>query len=107
MCVDPSANVLAYVRELLGQAGYGVMTATNLPDARILLRATHPKLVVIGVVLRASRDTSTAETFHKLAEAIGVVELATDFSSHEAGDAGRELLAAVQARLGGAAGEPR
>src|SRR5579864_9244423 len=46
LCVDFSSDVQAYVRELLGQVGFGVLTASNLPDGLILLQATKPKLVV-------------------------------------------------------------
>jgi hypothetical protein len=35
-------------RELLGQAGYGILTASNLPDALVLLQAARSKLVTIG-----------------------------------------------------------
>jgi len=102
LCVDPSLNVLAYAAELFRQAGYGVMTANNLPDALILLRATRPRLVVINAAFHARHDTRTAESFQQLADAIGVVELPDDFSTHDAGDAAGGLLESVQARLGGA-----
>jgi anti-sigma B factor antagonist len=48
LCVDWSSDVLAYVGALLRQAGYGVMTSTNLPDALMLLKAAQPTLVVIS-----------------------------------------------------------
>src|SRR5207247_1188888 len=48
LCVDASADVGAYLRELLKAAGYRVLTTHNLPDALILLVATQPKVVVIG-----------------------------------------------------------
>ena len=39
VCVDPSPDVLACLRAVLRQAGYGATTTTNLADARILIRA--------------------------------------------------------------------
>src|SRR5512143_2678502 len=33
LCVEGSADVLAYVRELLGRAGYDVVSSTTVPDA--------------------------------------------------------------------------
>ena len=38
LCVDSSEDVLAYLRELLREAGYRAITAANLPDALILLK---------------------------------------------------------------------
>lgn len=99
LCVETSADVLAYVRELLGQAGYGVMTAGNLPDALTLLRATQPKLVVIGADLRSSRATESAERFNRLVDALPVVKLPADFSRHEAGEAGQQLLDQVRTTM--------
>jgi anti-sigma B factor antagonist len=104
VCVEKSADVLAYVRELLRQAGYDVVTTGNLPDALALLTATRPKLVVIGAELRSLRDTRAAETFNRLADALAVVELPADFSRHDAGDAGRRLLDHVRALIGPAPG---
>ena len=100
LCVDKSADVLAYVCEVLRQAGYGVLTSDNLPDALMLLKATPPKVVVIGAELRAARGTWTADTFNTLVGAHSVVELPPDFSSRDAGEAGHRLLDRVRTSLG-------
>ena len=97
LCVDASMDVQALVRELLAQAGYGILTAGNLPDALILLQATRPKLVIIGSQLRAARNTGTAEKFNRLADAVAVIELPEDFSRLDAGEAGNHLLDQVRA----------
>jgi hypothetical protein len=85
---------------LLVQAGYGVMTTDNLPDALTLLLATQPKLLVMGSELRAARATQTAERFNELANAVLRVELPPDFSSVDAGRAADYLLAEVRAMMG-------
>src|SRR5688572_22574191 len=54
LCVDESEDVLAYLRELLRSDGHRAMTASNLPDALILLKATRPRVVVIGASARAA-----------------------------------------------------
>jgi anti-sigma B factor antagonist len=101
LCVDKSAEVLAYICEALKQAGYGVLTSDNLPDALMLLKATPPKVLVIGSALRAARGTYTADAFNKLADTMPVVELPADFSEHDAGEAGRDLLDRVRGFMGG------
>jgi anti-sigma B factor antagonist len=100
LCVETSADVLAYVRELLRQAGYAVVTTGNLPDALTLLTAMRPKLVVIGAELRATRNTRAADTFNRLADGLSVIELPANFSSDDAGEAGGQLLSRVQAIIG-------
>jgi anti-sigma B factor antagonist len=99
LCVDTSGDVQAYLRQLLVQAGYGVLTAGNLPDGLILLKATQPKLVVVGAGLHQARNTVSAETFNKLADALSVIELPEDFSHRDAGEAGQRLLGQVRDRL--------
>ena len=106
LCVETSADVLAYVRELLRQAGYAVVTTGNLPDALTLLTATRPKLVVIGAELRATRNTRAADTFNRLADALPVIELPANYSSDDAGVAGSRLLSHVQTIIGGSDSQP-
>ena len=100
LCVETSEDVLAYVRQLLGQAGYGVITASYLPDALTLLKAVRPKMVVIGAALHAMRGTLAADTFNQLASALAVVVLPAGFSSHDAGEAAQGLLDKVRAVMG-------
>jgi anti-sigma B factor antagonist len=100
LCVEPSANVLAYVGQVLRQAGFVAVTTTNLPDALTLLTATRPKVIVISAALRAQRGTAAADTFNKQADSLKVIELATGFSGQEAASAGRDLLDRVRTSLG-------
>ena len=99
LCVDRSADVQAYVRGLLTQAGYGVLTAGNLPDGLVLLQATAPSIVIMGTDFRVTRETRTAEKFNTLADARSVVVLPEDFSRRDAADAGQRLLDQVRALL--------
>jgi anti-sigma B factor antagonist len=97
LCVDASPDVQAYLRELLGQAGYGVLTASNVPDGLILLQATRPKLVIVNPDVRQARGTRSAERFNALADTLKVIELPADFSRSNAGEAGQRLLDQVRA----------
>jgi anti-anti-sigma factor len=98
LCVEASADVRAYLAEALRQSGYGVLTASNLPDAFALLRASRPKAVVVGAGLRGARDTWTATAFNDLANAVAVIELPEDFSGRDAAEAGT-LLERVRAAI--------
>ncbi len=100
LCVQEAADVGAYAGEILRQAGYHVITLDNLPDALMLFKGSRPKLVVISAELRAARGTWTAQTFNVLTGSVPVIELPSDFSGRDAGEAGRALLDQVRAALG-------
>jgi DNA-binding NtrC family response regulator len=100
LCVQEAADVGAYVGEVLQQAGYHVITLDNLPDALMLFKGSRPKLVLISPELQAARGTWTAKTFNDQTVSVPVIELPSDFSARDAGEAGRALLDQVRAALG-------
>lgn len=95
LCVEESADVLTYLREVLKEAGYRTLTAANVPDALILLKATRPKIVVIGTELRRAHTQAAAE-FNTIAGAGKVVELTEGFSGQDAGEAAQQILEALR-----------
>ena len=97
LCVDPSADVLAYLRELLRRAGYNVLTNSNLHDSLILIRATQPGLVIVGPNLMSSPGTQKA--FRDACAQLSVLELGNEFATLDAGQAASELLKKIQERL--------
>ena len=99
LCVEGSADVRAYLVEALRQSGYGVLSASNLPDALALLRASRPKAVLVSAALRNARETWSASAFNDLANAVVVIELPPDFSARDALEAGA-LLDRVRAAVG-------
>jgi anti-sigma B factor antagonist len=101
LCVEPSADLLVYVGEVLRQAGYRVTTAAHWPDALILLTVKQPKVVVMSAALQAA-ETHTAATFHARAAARPVVVLPADFARQDPGVSGAWLLGQVRAILGAA-----
>src|SRR5581483_4321582 len=96
LCVDGSADVLAYLRELLRQSGYHVLTSSNLPDALILVRAAQPALVIVGPNLAGSSGVKQA--FSERCSVVPVVNLGHDFSKQDAGEAS-QILTKVRAQL--------
>jgi anti-sigma B factor antagonist len=91
LCVDPSCDVLTFVRTTLRAAGYAVHTTENLFDAKILLRASRPDLLVLGPNLDSARSQET------LREYLPAVVLALDahFDRLEAAEARAILLERV------------
>jgi anti-sigma B factor antagonist len=100
LCVVRSADVLTYIREVLRHSGYATVTADNLPDAMMLLKATRPRLVITTPDLRSARDTSTAQAFNHLLDATAVIELPADVSTTDAADTAQDLLAQVRGIIG-------
>jgi anti-sigma B factor antagonist len=94
LCIDQSANVLAYLRELLGHRGYNVLTSNSLRDGMILLRATRPGLALLGP---SPRGAPGAEEAFRSACTAPVIELGKEFSTLEAGQAASELLEKIRA----------
>ena len=96
LCVHSSLDVLAYGREVLKQAGYGVATASNVSDARVLMRATMPRVLLID---SDSRARLAALTGKDPATQLAVVGWPVDFSTEDPGDAAHQLLAEVNQAL--------
>jgi CheY-like chemotaxis protein len=97
LCLDGNADVLAYLRELLQRSGYHVHTSSRMGDALILMRVSHFDLVLIGPELTSSAATHNG--FQAACAKVPVVELGSDFSSCDAGEACAGLLQKIEARL--------
>jgi anti-sigma B factor antagonist len=97
LCVDQSADVLAYLREVLRSAGYSVLTNSHLHDSLILIRATRPSLIILGPNLMASPGTQ--QNFRAACATAPVVELGNEFSTLDGGQAASELLEKIRVRL--------
>jgi anti-sigma B factor antagonist len=97
VCVDKNADLLAYVKELLQRAGYDVHTTCSLSDSLMLIRVTRSGLILVGPSLTGSSATRQAiiTAFPNLA----VIELGSDFSKLDAGEAASWLFEEIQLRL--------
>ncbi len=95
LCVDSNADVLAYLRELL--RGYDVHTSNHLRDAMLLMRITRFDLLLAGPDVTAS--PAAQQAFQTACAKLPVIELGSDFSTLEAGEAGAGLLEKIEARL--------
>jgi anti-sigma B factor antagonist len=100
LCVDESPDVLTYLREILKRAGYRTLTADNMADAVILLKATRPKTVVIGAEVLAATRSHMAEEFTSIASAGTIIELPPGFSGQDAGEAAQHVLQALRVGRG-------
>ncbi len=97
LCLDSNADVLAYLRELLCRAGYDVQSSMRMTDALLLMRVTHFDLLLVGPDMTVSPARPPA--FQNACARIPVIELGTEFSTRDAGEAGAGLLETIEARL--------
>jgi anti-anti-sigma factor len=97
LCVDRNADVVTYIRELLHRAGYDVHTSNNLRDGLLLMRVTRFDLLLVGAGITAS--PATEKSFRDACASVPVIELGSEFSTLEAGEATTHLLENVAARL--------
>ena len=97
LCLDSNNDVLAYLRELLRRHGHDVHTSSRLGDALILMRVSRFDLVLLGPDMPAA--TGTQQAFQAACAGLPVIELESDFSTREAGEAAAALLEKIEARL--------
>lgn len=97
LCVHKSADVLAYLRELLHHAGYDVHTTSAVRYALLLSRVAHPRLLVLGHEVGSSPERRAA--IEAACASIPCISLPEDFSSQHAGEAAAALLSEVRSRL--------
>jgi anti-sigma B factor antagonist len=98
LCVDDSADVLAYVCEVLREAGYRVMPCGNVADVAVLLKVSPPRALVIGASARARLDSVRAA--QQAVSSMAILELPGTFSTHDPVESSRELLARLRELVG-------
>lgn len=97
LCIDRNADVVTYIRELLHRSGYEVHTSNNLRDGLLLMRVTRFDLLLLGAELTAS--PAIEKSFRDACTVVPLIELGSEFSTLEAGEAATHLLDQIAARL--------
>ena len=96
LCVFDSAEVRAFLGEVLCRAGYKAITSGNVNDAKILLKATRAQLVVLGASMRSVHGASTRQAFEEIDPAVSVMLLDADFAKGDPGEAAMKLLESIR-----------
>jgi len=95
LCVYDSTDVCTFLREVLCSAGYNALTAANLDDARVLLKATKAKLVVISSRLQSVHGKPTRTALEEIDPAVSLLTLDESFATQDPGEAAEKLLSDV------------
>ncbi len=97
LCIDRSADVLAYLRELLRRAGYNAYTSDDLHDAVTVMRVSPPRLLLLGPDLTASAEIQ--EDFEAACARFPSIQLGKEFGEIDPGEAAAGLLQKIEANL--------
>jgi anti-sigma B factor antagonist len=95
LCVYDSFDMCTFLRELLCSAGYNALTAANVSDARVLLKATKAKLVVLSAHLQLCHGQSTKKLLQEVDPTISIMVLEENFGTQDPGEAAEKLLMAL------------
>ena len=96
LCVYDSVDVRALLGEVLCRAGYKALTAGNVHDAKILLKATKAKLIVLGANLQSVHGVSTKKVIEEIDSEVSLVVLDEDFAAQNPGEAATKLLETIR-----------
>jgi anti-sigma B factor antagonist len=97
LCIDRDVDVVTYLRELLHRSGFDVHTSNNMRDSMLLMRITRFDLLLLGADVAGS--PAAEKSFRDACAKVPVIELGSDFSTLEAGEATAGLLEKIAARL--------
>ena len=97
LCVYESTDVCTFLREVLCSAGYNALTTMSVDDARILMKATKAKLVVLSAKMQSVYGKPTRKMLEEIDPGVSVLVLDENFSSQDPGEAAEKLLGAVGA----------
>jgi len=97
LCVYDSPNVSTFLREVLCRAGYSVVTTGNLLDAKILLKATKAKLVILSAKMQSLHGTSAKKLLEEIEPSVSLMVLDADFEKQDPGECVAQLLESVRA----------
>jgi anti-anti-sigma factor len=95
LCVYDSIDMCTFLREMLSSAGYNALTASNVSDARVLLKATRAKLVVLSSRLQTCHGQSTKRLLEEIDPSVVIHLLDNDFDSQDPGEAAGKLIQAI------------
>jgi anti-sigma B factor antagonist len=95
LCVYDSSDVCTFLRELLCGAGYNALTTVSIDDAKILLKATKAKLVLISARMQSVYGKPTRKVLEEIDPAVSLFILDENFATQDPGEAAEKLLGSI------------
>lgn len=95
LCVYESNDVCTFLREVLCSAGYNALTTMSIDDARILLKATKAKQVVISARMQTVYGKPTRKLLEEIDPAVRLLILDENFAAQDPGETAEKLLSSI------------
>jgi anti-sigma B factor antagonist len=92
LCIYESTDVCTFLREVLCGAGYNALTTISIDDAKILLKATKTKQVLLSSRLQSVYGKPTRKALEEIDPGVSLVILDENFGSQDPGEAAEKLL---------------
>jgi anti-anti-sigma factor len=89
---DPSADLCTFARSVLSQRGFSVRTTCSFGDAKLLLRVDRADYILVGPCNAQLPPEMAARGLAAIAPQASVLQLNSDFKSHDALEATELLL---------------
>lgn len=99
LCIFASTDVCTFLREVLCNAGYNAITTTAIEDARILLKATKAKLVVVSGRIQSVHGKPIRQALQEIDPTVQLLMLEENFATQDPGEAAEKLLIDVGSLL--------
>ena len=96
LCVYESPDVRTFLREVLCSAGYNALTTGNIDDAKILLKATKAKTVLVSAGMQAIYGKPTRKVLEEIDPTVALIVLDEDFSAQDPGEAAEKIVNGVR-----------
>lgn len=97
LCIYDSSDVRTFLREILCAAGFNALTTANIDDAKILLRATKAKHVLVASNLQSVYGRPTRKALEEIDSTIQLTVLDENFATQDPGEAAEALLTKLSA----------
>src|SRR6202140_3767933 len=85
LCAYESPDVCTFIREVLCNAGYNALTTGSIDDAKILLKATKAKVVLISSRMQSVYGRPTRKALEEIDPAVSPLVLDENFASQDPG----------------------
>jgi anti-anti-sigma factor len=95
LCIYESSDVCTFLREVLCSAGYNALTTLNINDAKILLKATKAKVVLVSAGMQSFCGKATRQMLQEIAPSISLIVLDDNFAAQDPAEAAEKLLSEV------------
>ena len=98
LCVYDAVDVRTFLTEVLCRAGYNALATANVGDARILLKATGAKLVILGAHMQTEHGEPTRKISEEIDPDVSLLVLDEHFSQDDPADAAAKLLQSIRSQ---------